>query len=244
MPLSVVVQSPAHLVRQPVAQSLAALGLLVREFADLGEAVARLNELSPDLIVVDADGAPRQWRTLVSGLGGARGRVGVVLLSGRVSFDDAHDAQSLGISGIIKKPYRGTEHATRIVDAALARRGLRARRSHPRCRLDGGTDAVLEVALPAGAERLALWDISNVGAGAADATAEARAALRAGEYFPAASLDWGDVHLVLSFRVAHVTGEVAGLQFISVADGAPRLAHALSDRFARAIGPRENRNRW
>jgi len=244
MPLSVVVQSPAHLVRQPVAQSLAALGLLVREFADLGEAVARLNELSPDLIVVDADGAPRQWRTLVSGLGGARGRVGVVLLSGRVSFDDAHDAQSLGISGIIKKPYRGTEHATRIVDAALARRGLRARRSHPRCRLDGTTDAVLEVELPAGAERLALWDISNVGAGAAVATAEARAALRAGEYFPAASLDWGDVHLVLSFRVAHVTGEVAGLQFISVADGAPRLAHALSDRFARAIGPRENRNRW
>jgi hypothetical protein len=101
MPLSVVVQSPAHLVRQPVAQSLAALGLLVREFADLGEAVARLNELSPDLVVVDADGAARQWRTLVAGLGGARGRVGVVLLAGRVSFDDAHDAQSLGIALVV-----------------------------------------------------------------------------------------------------------------------------------------------
>ena len=244
MPLSVVVQSPAHLVRQPVAQSLAALGLMVREFADLGEAVARLNEIAPDLFVVDADGAPRQWRTLVAGLGGALGRVGVVLLSGRVSFDDAHDAQSLGISGIIKKPYRGTEHATRIVDAALARRGLRARRSHPRCRLDGTTDAVLEVELPAGAERFALWDISNVGAGVAAATAEAREALHAGEYFPAASLDWGEAHLVLSLRVAHVTGEVAGVQFISVTDGAPRLAHALADRFARAIDPREKRNRW
>jgi DNA-binding response OmpR family regulator len=244
MPLTVVVQSPAHLVRQPVAQSLAALGLLVREFADLGEAVARLNELSPDLVVVDADGASRQWRTLVTGLGGARGRVGVVLLAGRVSFDDAHDAQSLGISGIIKKPFRGTEHAARIVDAALSRRGLRARRSHPRCRLDGTTDAVLEVELAIGAERLALWDISNVGAGVAITTPEARAALRAGEYFPAATIEWGEAHLVLSFRVAHVTGDVAGLQFISVADGAPRLAHALADRFARAIGPLENRHRW
>jgi CheY-like chemotaxis protein len=244
MPLSVVVQSPAHLVRQPVAQSLAALGIQVREFSDLGDAVARLNELSPDLVVVDADGAPRQWRTLVTGLGGTHGRVGVVLLSGRVSFEDAHDAQSLGISGIIKKPFRGTEHATRIVDAALARRGLRARRSHPRCRLDGTTDAVLEVELPTGAERLALWDISNVGAGVAVADAEARAALHAGEYFPAASLDWGEAHLVLSFRVVHVTGDVAGVQFISVADGAPRLAHALADRFARAIGPQENRHRW
>ncbi len=244
MPLSVVVQSPAHLVRQPVAQSLAALGLSVREFADLGEAVTRLNELSPDLVVVDADGAGRQWRALAAGLGGAGARVGVVLLAGRVSFDDAHDAQSLGISLIIKKPFRGAEHATRIVDAALARRGMRARRAHPRCRLDGTTDAVLEIALPEGDERLPMWDISIVGAGVAVATAEARAALRAGEYFPAATIDWGEAHLVLSFRVSHVTGDVAGLQFISVADGAPRLAHALADRFARAIGALENRHRW
>ncbi len=241
MPLSVIVQSPAHLVRQPVAQSLAALGLAVREFADLGEVVARLNELSPDLVVVDADAAGKQWRTLAAGLGGARGRVGVVLLAGRVSFDDAHDAQSLGIAGIIKKPFRGAEHAARIVEAALARRGLRARRAHPRCR---AADAVLEIALPAGDERLPLWDISTVGAGAAIATAEARAAVRAGEYFPAATIDWGEAHLVLSFRVAHVTGDVAGLQFLSVMDGAPRLARALADRFARSIGPLENRHRW
>jgi CheY-like chemotaxis protein len=244
MPLSVVVQSPTHLVRQPVAQSLAALGLSVHEFSDLGEAVARLNELSPDLVVVDADGAGRQWRTLVAGLGGTSARVGVVLLSGRVSFDDAHDAQSLGVAGIIKKPFRGADHAARIVDAALARRGLRARRAHPRCRPDGVSDAVLEIALPEGDERLVLWDISNVGAGVAVATVEARWALRAGEYFPAATIDWGGTHLELSLRVAHVTGDVAGLQFISVTDGARHLARTITERFARAIGPLENRNRW
>jgi CheY-like chemotaxis protein len=244
MPLSVVVQSPAHLVRQPVAQSLATFGVSVHEFSDLGEAVALLNALSPDLVVVDADGAGRQWRTLVAGLGGTSARVGVVLLSGRVSFDDAHDAQSLGVAGIIKKPYRGADHAARIVDAALARRGLRARRAHPRCRLDGASDAVLEIALPAGDERLPLWDISNVGAGVAIATLEARGALGAGEYFPAATIDWGGVHLELSLRVAHVTGDVAGLQFISVTDGAERLARTITERFARAIGPLENRNRW
>ena len=75
-------------------------------------------------------------------------------------------------------------------------------------------------------------------------SAEARAALRDGEYFPAATIDWGEAHLVLSFRVRHVDDDVAGLQFLSVVDGAPRLAHALAGRFARTIGPLENRHRW
>ena len=56
MPLQVVVQAATHLVRQPIAQSLSALGISVREFTDLGEVVARMNDLSPDLIVMDADG--------------------------------------------------------------------------------------------------------------------------------------------------------------------------------------------
>ena len=244
MPLRVVVQSPAHLVRQPVAQALAAYGVAVREFADLGEVVARVNELSPDLIVVDADGAPRQWRALVAGLGGLHGRVGVVLLAGVVSFDDAHDAQALGIAGIIRKPFRGAAHASRLVDAALARRGIRPRRAFPRCPLDGASEAFLEIALPSGDERLALWNISKGGAAAAVSSAEARAALRDGEYFPAATIDWGEAHLVLSFRVRHLDDNVAGLQFLSVVDGAPQLAHALAGRFTRTIGPLENRHRW
>ena len=60
MPLQVVVQAAAHLIRQPIAQSLSALGIAVREFSDIGDVVGRLNEISPDLLVVDADGAARR----------------------------------------------------------------------------------------------------------------------------------------------------------------------------------------
>lgn len=46
MLLPVVVQAAAHRVRQPVVQSPSTLDIAVREFADLGDVVARLNDLS------------------------------------------------------------------------------------------------------------------------------------------------------------------------------------------------------
>jgi DNA-binding NarL/FixJ family response regulator len=244
MPLQVVVQAAAHLVRQPIVQSLSALGIAVREFADPGEFVARLNDLSPDLVVMDADGMARRWRTIAAGLGGARGGPGLVLLAGRFSFADAHDAQALGVSRVIMKPYRREEHAARLLDAALARRGLRPRRSTPRVPLPGAEGAVLELSLPTGEERLAVRDIAEGGIAVSPATRAASDALVEGERFPGASLVWGSLRLELSFDVSHVTGGIVGLRFIRALDGWPQLARILGERLARALGSLERKRRW
>ena len=244
MSLQVVVQAATHLVRQPIAQSLSALGIQVREFADLGEVVARLNDLSPDLIVMDADGMARRWRTLAAGLGGARGRTGLVLLAGRFSFADAHDAQALGVSGVIVKPYRGEEHAARLLDAALARRDLRPRRAAPRILLPDGEGAVFELSLPSGEERLPVTNIGEYGVAVAATTPAASAALTEGEHFPSASLVWGALRLELSFDVVHATEGIAGLRFDRVLEGWPQLARALGERLARATSPSERKRRW
>jgi hypothetical protein len=244
MPLQVVVQAAAHLVRQPVVQSLSALDIAVREFADLGDVVARLNDLSPDLIVMDADGMARRWRTLAAGLGGVRGGVGLFLLASRFSFADAHDAQALGVAGVIMKPYRREEHAARLLDAALARGGLRPRRSTPRLPLPDGEGATLELSLPTGEERLPVRNIAEGGIAVSASSPAATAALSEGESFPAASLVWGSLRLELSFDVAHATSGVAGLRFIQVWEGWPQLARTLGERLARALGPIERKRRW
>jgi DNA-binding NarL/FixJ family response regulator len=258
--LRVVVQAATHLVRQPIAQSLSALGLAVREFADLAEMVARLNELSPELIVMDADGMARPWRTLAAGLGSARsgveprprggveprprGGVGLVLLASRFSFADAHDAQALGVAGVIMKPYRREEHAVRLLDIALARKGLRPRRAAPRTSLPEGEEAWFELSLPTGDERLPVNNIAEGGVAVGVVTTAANAALVEGENFPAATLVWGSLRLELSFVVAHTTAGTAGLRFIQVVEGWPRRARALEERFARAVGPLERKRRW
>lgn len=243
MPL-VIVQAAAHLVRQPIAQSLSALGIAVREFADLGEVVTRLNDLSPDLILMDADGMARRWRTLAAGLGGARSRPGLVLLASRFSFADAHDAQALGIAGVIMKPYRRDEHAARMLDLLLARRGLRPRRLAPRVLLTGAEDARLELALPNGEERLPVRDIAEGGVAVAAASPAAAAALTEGERYPAATLAWDAMRLELSFEVIHAAGGIAGLRFVQVLEGWPKLARALAERLERALGRIERKRRW
>jgi DNA-binding NarL/FixJ family response regulator len=243
MPL-VIVQAAAHLVRQPIAQSLAALGIAVRELADLGEVVARLNDLSPDLIVMDADGMARAWRTLAAGLGGAQGRVGLVLLASRFAFADAHDAQALGIAGVIMKPYRRNEHAAKLLDAVLARKGLRPRRSTPRVTLTEAEDAHLELSLPSGEEVLPVHTIAEGGITVSAASAAANAALIEGERFPAATLVWGEMRLELSFEVVHAADGIAGVRFIQVLEGWPRLARALGERLTRALGQIERKRRW
>jgi hypothetical protein len=244
MPLQVVVQAAAHLVRQPIAQSLSALDISVREFADLGEVVARLNDLSPALIVVDADGMARRWRALAAGLGGARGGVGLVLLASRFSFADAHDAQALGVAGVIMKPYRRGEHAARLLDAALARKGLRPRRSTPRVPLPDGEGAALELSLPTGEERLPIRNIAEGGIAVSVSSPAAAAALVEGEHYPAASLAWGPLQLELSFDVVHAAAGIAGLRFIRVLEGWPQLARTLGERLARALGQIERKRRW
>jgi len=244
MPLQVVVQAAAHLIRQPIAQSLSALGIAVREFSDIGDVVGRLNEISPDLLVVDADGAARRWRTLATGLGSARSRPGLVLLASRFSFADAHDAQALGIAGVIMKPYRPEEHAARLLDAALARRGVRSRRLAPRVLLTGAEEARLELALPTGEEHLPVRDISEGGAAVSPQTVTASTALTEGERYPAATLVWGPLRLELSFEVVHAADGVAGLRFVRVVEGWPQLARVLGERLSRALGRIERKRRW
>ena len=244
MALQIVVQAATHLVRQPIVQSLSALDLSVREFSDLSEMVAKLNELAPDLVVMDADGMANRWRTLAAGLGGARGGVALVLLASRFSFADAHDAQALGVAGVIMKPYRREEHTARLLEVALARKGLRPRRSTPRMTLPGEGGAFLELALPTGEERLSVRNIAEGGIAVSVASLAAGAALGAGERFPAATLAWETLRLELSFEVAHTTAGTAGVRFIRVLEGWPQLARVLGERLARSLGTIERRRRW
>jgi hypothetical protein len=165
--------------------------------------------------------------------------VGLVLLASRFSFADAHDAQALGVAGVIMKPYRREEHAARLLEIALARKGLRPRRSTPRMTLPDGEGATLELALPTGEERLPVRNIA-----VSVSSLAAGAALAAGERFPAATLAWGTLRLELSFEVAHTTAGAAGVRFIQVLEGWPQLTRLLGARFSRALGPIERRRRW
>ncbi len=240
MPLRAVLLASTHLVRQPIGQSLGALDMEVHESADLADVIARINELAPDLLVMDADGMARQWRALAAVLTGSRASVALVLLATRFSFEDAHDAQALQVAAVIVKPFRHEEHSLRLLDAALARRGIRPQRTSPRLRLAAG-EAALRVTLPAGERTL---EAVNLAPGGALLRPEGSSPFAPGEFIASAALDWGDVRAEVALDVIHETTRGIGVRFSRIFDGAPRLERAMEERLVRAIGRPERRRRW
>src|SRR5271169_673151 len=148
MPLRAVILGRILLVRQPIAQSLNALDFETFEFSDFAELVSHLDLTSPSLIVMDADGMSREWRTLAAAQGARRGAAALVLVTSRFSFDDAHDALALKVAGVIVKPFRGDQHAPRLLDLALRQVKIRARRGSPRFAVPAGMNAVLRLPGP------------------------------------------------------------------------------------------------
>jgi DNA-binding NarL/FixJ family response regulator len=245
MSLRSIVHVTAHLVRQPIVQSLRALDFEVNEAADLAGVVSILGSYAPDLIIMDADGMARQWRKLAAGLGGTQSNAGLVLLASRFSFEDAHDAQALQVAGVIMKPYRRAEHAVRLLDAALARRGLRARRTTPRLLLglELDSEASLQVSLPAGEKTLAIRDIGEGGA-AVNQEPYSVGAFADGEFIPAATLTWGDVRVEAVCDVAYLGTDRAGLSFSRLYEGKARLSRAIDERLSKALGAVQRKRRW
>lgn len=80
MPCTVAILAAAHLVRQPIATALAPLGFVTYEFSELSELVLSVNQVAPQMVVVDIDGLQGKWQALATALQGGQRRVALVLL--------------------------------------------------------------------------------------------------------------------------------------------------------------------
>jgi CheY-like chemotaxis protein len=242
--LRVVILGKILLVRQPIAQSLGALDFEVFESSDPAEVVANLDLTLPSLIVMDADGMAREWRLLAGGLGAKQGAAGLVLVTSRFSFDDAHDAMALRVAGVVVKPFRREEHAARLLDLALRKMNVRARRASPRFAIPANMNAVLRLPDSEGGD---VFPLKNIGEGGVAIDLEAArlsSSLGPGRFVPSADLSWGEVQLEAAVDIVYRGKNAAGIRFSRIFDGAPRLLRALKERQARALGPEEKRRKW
>ena len=243
MSLRIVVLGKILLVRQPIAQSLGTLDFDIFESSDFAEVIASLDITKPSLVVMDADGMPREWRALAAALGARQGAA-LVLLTSRFSFDDAHDALALRVSGVIVKPFRREEHTPRLLDLALRKMNLRARRASPRFAVPATTNSVLRLPTSDGED---VFPLKNIAEGGATIDMEAGAAgssLAHGSLVPLATLSWGEVQLEAELSVVHRQVGAGGVRFSRFFDGAPKLFHALKERHARALGSHGRKRRW
>ena len=244
MSLRVVVLGKILLVRQPIAQSLSALDFEVFESSDFAEVIANLDFTTPALVVMDADGMSREWRTLAARLGAQRGSASLVLVTSRFSFDDAHDALALRVAGVIVKPFRTEEHTPRLLDIALRKINMRARRASPRFAIPASVNAALRLSSPDGEDVFPLRNIAEGGAMIDTEAGTPGTPIVPGSVVPLAALSWGEMQFEASLVVVHRNGKTGGIRFSRFFDGGPRLLRALKERRAKALGVPGRRQRW
>jgi hypothetical protein len=186
----------------------------------------------------------REWRANGAALGARQGAAALVLLTSRFSFDDAHDALALRVSGVIVKPFRREEHTPRLLDLALRKMNVRARRESPRFAVPATINVVLRLPMSDGED---VFPLKNIAEGGATIDMEAGAAgssLAHGSSVPLATLSWGEVQLEAELSVVHREANAGGVRFSRFFDGAPKLFRALKERHARALGSHGRRRRW
>jgi CheY-like chemotaxis protein len=244
MPLRVVILGKVLLVRQPIAQSLGTLDLEVFESSDPAEVISNLDFTRPALVVMDADGMPREWRALAAILGARQGGASLVLVTSRFSFDDAHDAQALRVAGVIVKPFRREDHTPRLLDLALRTMNVRARRSVPRFAVPAAMNATLRFTVSDVEEVFPVKNIAEGGATIETETGGDKDSLAPGGLVPIAALSWGEVQIEAELRIVHREGNGGGVRFSRIFDATPKLFRALKERHARALGPQVGKRKW
>ena len=228
-----------HLVRQSLSQCLVPLGFQVREFSDPAELVSQLNRFSPDLIVIDADGMERAWRTLASGLHAGAKPIALVLLASRFSIEDAHEALAAGVNGMILKPYE-KESTRRLLELWLRCRGLRAKRASPRFRPPQELGARLRYQGASDWENAEVRNLSEGGV----AVSSYRDMPRHSSLLPTATLRLGEAESTLVLQGVHQGGEIAGFRLTLVQDGRAAFVRLLEQLFARAFGSHGKKGKW
>jgi DNA-binding NarL/FixJ family response regulator len=244
MALNAIVFGKTLIVRQPVAQSLAALDFHVVESNEMSEVMTRLDSSAPSLIVMDADGMAREWRMLAAGLAARSDRPSFVLLTSRFSFDDAHQAMELRVAGVIVKPFRREEHTPRLLDLALRHKNLKARRSFPRFSVPEGTAAVLKAGDPGREESLAVQNFAEGGMKVSVETNDSVSAFAPGAFVPMALFSIGPVQVEIALDVVHRHDGTVGVKIARFFDNPHKFLRVLEERQTRALGGKGRKRKW
>ncbi len=244
MTCTVAVLASTHLVRQSVAQALAPLGFLTREFTDLGELALGVNRIAPQLVVVDIDGLEGRWRALAAALRGSPQRPALILLGTRFGFEEAHEALALNVAGMILKPFRKEDHTARLSDLFLRSLELHPRRAAPRFVPPQGGPAYLRYRGPRGNQRAELSGLSLGGLSIRAPKAAAETVFRRGLDLGQMALELEGAEAVLSVQVIHGDAETIGLRILRLYGGRAAFLRVVAAQHARAFGAGGKRNRW
>ena len=156
-----VVISKSEEIRKSFADSYSLLGFEVRVSEDILELIRDLNILDPGYVIIDIDELARRWKIAASGLRLAQRKITVILIAEMVTLEEANEALTLGVSGIICKPFLPEFHLKRVYDIICRKLPVEGARVYPRFYTGTVFQGDLTVTVP-GTNRTHTFELVNV----------------------------------------------------------------------------------
>lgn len=161
MDQNLVVISKSEEIRNSFAESYSLLGFEVSVSEDILELIRDLNVLEPDYVIIDIDELARRWKIVASGLRLAQRKIMIILLAETVTLEAANEALTLGVSGIIVKPFLPEFHLKRVYDIIHRKLPIEGTRVYPRFYTGSVFQGDLTVSVP-GTDKTHTFELVNV----------------------------------------------------------------------------------
>jgi DNA-binding response OmpR family regulator len=158
---NLVVISKSEEIRNSFAESYSLLGFEVSVSEDILELIRDLNILDPDYVIIDIDELARRWKIAASGLRLAQRKIMIILLAETVTLEAANEALTLGVSGIIVKPFLPEFHLKRVYDIIHRKLPIEGTRVYPRFYTGSVFQGDLTVSVP-GTDKTHTFELVNV----------------------------------------------------------------------------------
>jgi hypothetical protein len=213
MRVKVIFISRLHMVRKQVAESFEPLGYWVKTYGDYNKPVGELPVFNPSVIMLDGDGCGDEWLGFLDRLQTFQGAI--ILFKSHIDFNQTREAATRGVSSIIVKPFKPTEHVEKIHHFIDNKLRIEEKRTKPRFYFQEDFNAKIQYYVAGGRDLniMPLENITDQGATVILKDQRYREELRPGRRIVGATLLLGAAKIPLSFRVVFRERNRAGVLF-------------------------------
>ncbi len=246
MRMNLVIIARLHIIRQGIMQKLKPLGYTIYTFEDVQDFLPRFNNINPDVIIMDGDGEGNKWKFLLLGLKKSKKKIFFILMANKMSIDAANEAITLGVSGIILKPFNPKQHIRKISEIILTRKSIQLKREYPRIYLPTDEKPTLKYFDPQKQDIISftIINISTRGAMLRLLYPEYNSIFQSGYRVPEAKLNTGSLESSISFMVVHNQGEYIGILFEEIHTNKPQLYKYIELQYTNIFGTPRIKGKW
>jgi DNA-binding response OmpR family regulator len=243
---NLVVISKSAEIRKSFLESYSLLGFEVSVSEDILELIRDLNVLEPDYVIMDIDKLARRWKIAASGLRLAQRKIMIILIAETVTLEEANEALTLGVSGIIVKPFLPEFHLKRVYDIIRRKLPTEGARVYPRFYTGSVFQGGLTVAVPETNKihNFELVNVSQIGAAIRSKVPSIAPELQADTFIEEATLSLDNEQFAVDVQVIFRKQGLLGVYFHRIKKGESNFQRFIQRLSLKAFGISGIKGRW